>query len=181
MSHIIGNRSLDANTGESSYVFNHVVSKESEAASLPSVFAAQLKAEKSRKETEFDSEFPEVMVKMKSSTASVSVNHESVEKGGLSSYYGGDVKESIREDLYTFYGGNQSVMESPSIVNGLEAASSHAYPLTGSNFSLLNVNTAIKKVELSAQPSLQSTGYAIKSIYLIFNCYVQYSVYLFKF
>ncbi|CAK7329569.1 unnamed protein product [Dovyalis caffra] len=132
---------------------------------LPLNFATQmteLTLEKSGEETEFGFELSEPAVKVKSSAVSVPVNNESVEKAGLSSYYGA-ISESVREDLYTFYGANQSVVESASNL-GLKEASSHTSLLKSKRFSSLKLNAVLGREDLSAQQSLQAADYVEKRI-----------------
>ncbi|KAG8644008.1 hypothetical protein MANES_11G088413v8 [Manihot esculenta] len=144
---------------------NHVVPKEPEPqlSSIPesgrikplelAEGMSKLTLEKSSNELDVSSAFPEVMTKQSNSTSS-SVNFEAGKMVDLASYYGIS-EESSREDLYTFYEENKSVVNSSLNMNGSSTVSSHALSSPGNSFSSLKVNAIVKEAELSAQHSPQ--------------------------
>ncbi|XP_065865930.1 pentatricopeptide repeat-containing protein MRL1, chloroplastic isoform X2 [Euphorbia lathyris] len=146
----------------------HKVSVESEASHLstqhlaspepeivPSLVLAsgisELTLENIRNRTEFDSEFPQLIVE-ESNIASLSTTVEVDEKNDCSGH-NGITKESSRDDIYTFYEEKQSTAKSSSKLNGFNAASS----LIGNGFPLLKLNGAVKDAQLLKQPSLPTS------------------------
>jgi hypothetical protein len=128
---------------------------------LPLIFATQmteLTQEKSGEEIEFGSELSGSVEKVKSNAVLVPVDNESIEKAELSSYNGA-ISQSVREDLYTFYGANRSVVKSASNL-GLKETSSHASLLKSKRFSSLKMNTGLETEDLSSQQPLQAAGSA---------------------
>ncbi|KAJ8764976.1 hypothetical protein K2173_010443 [Erythroxylum novogranatense] len=165
---LVQNSSISLEPENSPDSCNNLVLEESEAPTVstsvlsksvgvvPLVFATgmpELASEVSEKETGFDSELPR-LEKTVSVTASVERNHESGEKGDLSSYIG-ILKESIPEDLYTFYGESQSIFQSPSNLNGFKTISSLASTVKSNNVSLLKTDQVHRGEELSTEQSLK--------------------------
>ncbi|XP_002534048.2 pentatricopeptide repeat-containing protein MRL1, chloroplastic [Ricinus communis] len=167
----------------SSNVCTYVVSKQSDNASvlldpvpvihgsesvLPLEFArelSELTIERSRDETEVDSELTQLLEEKSNDTASSTMNDEIGKKDGISSYY--DItKKSAREDLYKFYEENQSTEKSPSNLNGLDTVSSHAAPLIGNNISSLKVNGVGKEAELLSPQSPQFAETVERKVHL---------------
>ncbi|KAJ6395754.1 hypothetical protein OIU77_020919 [Salix suchowensis] len=130
----------------------------------PLIFATQmteLTLEKSGEEFEFGSEMFESVVQVKSDAVLVPVDNESTEKAELSSLNGA-ISQSVREDLYTFYGANQSVVKSASNL-GIKETSSHASLRKSKRFSSLKMNTGLETEDLSSQQPLQAAGSFHKS------------------
>ncbi|XP_057997385.1 pentatricopeptide repeat-containing protein MRL1, chloroplastic isoform X2 [Hevea brasiliensis] len=122
----------------------------------PLVFArgmSKLTLQKSNNEIDGDSAFPQVMTEQ-SDTTSPSVYSQAGKNVDLTSYYGIS-EESDREDLYTFYEENKSVVKSPLNLNGSRTVCSRASSPIGNSFSSLKVNAIVKEVELSLQHSPQ--------------------------
>ncbi|KAF9684442.1 hypothetical protein SADUNF_Sadunf04G0118700 [Salix dunnii] len=131
----------------------------------PLIFATQmteLTLEKSGEEIEFGSEMFESVVQVKSDAVLVPVDNESAEKAELSSYNGA-ISQSVREDLYTFYEANQSVVKSASNL-GLKETSSHASLPKSKRFSSLKMNTGLETEDLSSQQPLQAADHIQKTM-----------------
>ncbi|KAJ6925253.1 hypothetical protein NC651_009795 [Populus alba x Populus x berolinensis] len=77
--------------------------------------------------------------KVKSNAVLVPVDNESIETAELFNYNGA-ISQSVREDLYTFYGASRSVVTSASNL-GLKETSLHASRLKSKRFSSLKMNT----------------------------------------
>ncbi|KAJ6739193.1 PENTATRICOPEPTIDE REPEAT-CONTAINING PROTEIN MRL1 CHLOROPLASTIC [Salix koriyanagi] len=131
----------------------------------PLIFATQmteLTLEKSGEEIEFGSEMFESVVQVKSDAVLVPVDNESTEKAELSSLNGA-ISQSVREDLYTFYGANQSVVKSASNL-GIKETSSHASLRKSKRFSSLKMNTGLETEDLSSQQPLQAADHVKKTM-----------------
>ncbi|KAJ6395755.1 hypothetical protein OIU77_020919 [Salix suchowensis] len=131
----------------------------------PLIFATQmteLTLEKSGEEFEFGSEMFESVVQVKSDAVLVPVDNESTEKAELSSLNGA-ISQSVREDLYTFYGANQSVVKSASNL-GIKETSSHASLRKSKRFSSLKMNTGLETEDLSSQQPLQAADHVKKTM-----------------
>lgn len=122
---------------------------------------SELQVEGCPKETNSDFELPLITVETKSSTFSSPVlndvpaemkDHENPDQ---------HFRESVREDLYTFYDENLSVTKSMSNLTSPERSSSHFSILDGKSFSSLIRSTMLKGAEFSSQDSFQDAGYAI--------------------
>uniref|UniRef100_A0A6M2FD78 PROP1-like PPR domain-containing protein n=1 Tax=Populus davidiana TaxID=266767 RepID=A0A6M2FD78_9ROSI len=132
---------------------------------LPLIFATQmteLTQEKSGEEIEFGSELSVSVEKVKSNAVLVPVDNESIEKAELSNYNGA-ISQSVREDLYTFYGASRSVVTSASNL-GLKETSLHASRLKSKRFSSLKMNTGLETEELSSKQPLQAADHVQKTM-----------------
>lgn len=114
---------------------------------------SELQVEQCLKETNSGFELPLVTVETKSNMFSSSVlNDAPVEK---KDHENPDqhFRESVREDLYTFYDDNLSVTKSMSNLTSPERSSSHFSILDGKSFSSLIRSTMLKEAEFSSQDS----------------------------
>ncbi|KAF8405356.1 hypothetical protein HHK36_010260 [Tetracentron sinense] len=134
---------------------------------------SKLQVEGRRKETGLDTELPLLVAETTSSVSGITIEdalaeknqyyipkHEVGEEGELQvSGYRGFFRESVREELYTFYGDNQSGVRSISNFNGLKTISPcTSLPDSNSFSSLIRLNTP-KGTELLTQDSHRITEY----------------------
>ncbi|XWS55041.1 hypothetical protein CRYUN_Cryun10bG0140900 [Craigia yunnanensis] len=112
---------------------------------------------------EFEADLPRLAVEPMSSASSLLVEHADVliGEGEVTRHY--DIyRESVREELHTFYEADQLLAKSSTNLNGLtlKPASSHVFSRNSNSFSSLKQNSELKWAQLSAKNSLQTAGYA---------------------
>lgn len=148
----------------------------------PLVFATEmpeLQLEERQMETEFGYDLSTPVVQTKSIAASVpdtialeGVN-ERKNRGGRPGEesevisFNGIFRDTIREELYTFYEAKQSVMKPMPNFNGIKTLASNASLLDGNGVSFQMRNATSKEADLSAQNSHSSAGYAIQKFLII--------------
>ncbi|XP_034681368.1 pentatricopeptide repeat-containing protein MRL1, chloroplastic isoform X2 [Vitis riparia] len=150
----------------------------------PLVFATEmpeLHLEEREMETEFGYDLSTPVVQTKSIAASVpdiialeGVN-ERKNRGGRPGEeseiisFTGIFRDTIREELYTFYEAKQSVMKPMPNFNGIKTLASNASLLDGNGVSFQMRNATSKEAELSAQNSHSSADYVEGKMSL--SCY----------
>eukprot|EP00261_Vitis_vinifera_P033219 XP_019074462.1 PREDICTED: pentatricopeptide repeat-containing protein MRL1, chloroplastic isoform X2 [Vitis vinifera] len=150
----------------------------------PLVFATEmpeLQLEERQMETEFGYDLSTPVVQTKSIAASVpdiialeGVN-ERKNRGGRPGEeseiisFTGIFRDTIREELYTFYEAKQSVMKPMPNFNGIKTLASNASLLDGNGVSFQMRNATSKEAELSAQNSHSSADYVEGKMSL--SCY----------
>ena len=126
---------------------------------------SELHLEEVERVNEFEADLPRLAVESASCASSVLIEDADVlvGEGEVTRYY--DIfRESVREELHTFYEDDQLVAKSSTNSNGLtlKPASSHVFSPNSNNFSSLKQNSELNMAQLSAKNSLQTAGYATK-------------------
>lgn len=152
----------------------------------PLVFATEmpaLQSEEHQIETKFGYDLSELVVQAKSVAASVpdTIALEEVDTIALGEVnehkdrgsrpgeeseiisFSGIFRETIREELYTFYDAKPSVMKPMPNFNGIKKIASDASLLNGNGVSFQMRNS--KEAEVSAQNSQYSAGYGIQKFF----------------
>ncbi|KAK6253797.1 hypothetical protein QUC31_015517 [Theobroma cacao] len=130
----------------------------------PLMFAAEmseLHLEEVERVNEFEADLPRLAVEPESSASSVLVKdaHVLVGEGEVTRHY--DIfKESVREELHTFYEADQLVAKSSTNLNGLKPASSRVFSPNSNSFSSLMQNSELKRAQLSSKNCLQTADMA---------------------
>ena len=81
--------------------------------------------------------------------------------------FSGIFRETIREELFTFYDAKPSVLKPMPNFNGVKTLASDASVLDGNRFSFRMRNSTSKEAELSSQNPHYSAGCAIQKFFLL--------------
>ncbi|XVF45446.1 hypothetical protein PTKIN_Ptkin02bG0207000 [Pterospermum kingtungense] len=120
---------------------------------------SELNKEDVERVNEFEADHPRLAVEPKVSTSSVLVEDADVlvGEGAVRGHY--DIfRESVREELHTFYEADQLVAKSSTKLNGLtlKSTSSHVLSPNSNSFSSLKQSSELNQAQLLAKNSLQS-------------------------
>ncbi|XVE48931.1 hypothetical protein DITRI_Ditri01bG0041500 [Diplodiscus trichospermus] len=114
-----------------------------------------LRLEEIEQVNEFESGLLRLVVEPTSGASSVLIEDADVlvGEGEVTRHY--DIfRESVREELHTFYEADQLVAKSSTNVNGLKPASSHVLSPNSNSFSSLKQNSELNRAQLSATNTL---------------------------
>ena len=131
----------------------------------PLVFATEMSEhfEEVERVNEFEADLPRLAVEPTSTASSVLIEDTDVLVGEdeVTRHY--DIfRESVREELHTFYEADQFVAKSSTNGLILKPASSRVFSPNSNSFSSLKQNSELNRAQLSAKNSLQTAGCAIK-------------------